>query len=148
MKCLPLLLQFLLCFASRTGAKVFERCELAKMLKNYGLDGYRGYSLANWVCMAFYESGFDTKMVRPQDNGSTSNGIFQINSYLWCEDYKHYTPNICQMHCSDLLTSYIRDDVACAMRIVQGPKGLGAWKMWKKNCEGEDVDIWLKGCEL
>lgn len=28
-------------------AKVYERCDWAKVLKTNGMDGYRGYSLAN-----------------------------------------------------------------------------------------------------
>uniref|UniRef100_A0A670K154 Sperm acrosome associated 3 n=1 Tax=Podarcis muralis TaxID=64176 RepID=A0A670K154_PODMU len=79
------------------------------------------------VCLAFYESHFDTAIVDHEADGSTSNGIFQINSHLWCEDYKHFQPNFCKMHCSDLLTSDIKDDIVCAMRIAQGPRGLGAW---------------------
>ncbi|KAK9407534.1 SPACA3: Sperm acrosome membrane-associated protein 3 [Crotalus adamanteus] len=167
------------------GGKIFGRCELARVLKKSGLEGYRGYSLADWVCLAFYESHFDTALVDHEADGSTSNGIFQINSHIWCEDYKHAKPNICQMHCSDslgaavrvrctelqtrlegllnsvlsrwlrkplqefyssegtgvyssapytiffvitdLLTSNINDDIVCAMRIAQGPRGLGSW---------------------
>lgn len=29
------------------GAKQYERCEWARALKSYGMDGYHGYSLAN-----------------------------------------------------------------------------------------------------
>uniref|UniRef100_A0A670JZI1 Sperm acrosome associated 3 n=1 Tax=Podarcis muralis TaxID=64176 RepID=A0A670JZI1_PODMU len=81
------------------GGKIFRRCELAHLLKVSGLEGYRGYSLADWVCLAFYESHFDTAIVDHEADGSTSNGIFQINSHLWCEDYKHFQPNFCKMHC-------------------------------------------------
>ncbi|XP_028568886.1 sperm acrosome membrane-associated protein 3-like [Podarcis muralis] len=147
-KKLLLLLPLLMCFTSRVGGKIFRRCELAHLLKVSGLEGYRGYSLADWVCLAFYESHFDTAIVDHEADGSTSNGIFQINSHLWCEDYKHFQPNFCKMHCSDLLTSDIKDDIVCAMRIAQGPRGLGAWMGWRENCEGLDLSAWLKGCIL
>jgi len=39
-------LVFLLLVAAAS-AKVFERCEWARVLKSNGMDGYRGHSLAN-----------------------------------------------------------------------------------------------------
>ncbi|KAL8164214.1 UNVERIFIED_CONTAM: hypothetical protein K2H54_047902 [Gekko kuhli] len=95
---LPLAL--LTCLASAVAGKIFGRCELAQKLKAAGLDGYRGYSLPNWICLAFYESHFDTGLVDHEADGSTSNGIFQINSHLWCDDMMHPSPNICDLHCS------------------------------------------------
>lgn len=35
------------CLLASSKAKVFSRCELAKELHNFGLDGYRGYNLAD-----------------------------------------------------------------------------------------------------
>ncbi|XP_072254639.1 lysozyme C, kidney isozyme-like [Pyxicephalus adspersus] len=79
-------LLFLALFAA-SEAKVFTKCELAKVLKSAGLDGYYGYSLANWMCMAYYESRYTTNAM--YDNGwSRDYGIFQINSYWWCNDGK------------------------------------------------------------
>ncbi|XP_044287405.1 sperm acrosome membrane-associated protein 3-like [Varanus komodoensis] len=143
-----LLLPLLVCLLSRAAGKIFGRCELAQVLKKAGLDGYRGYGLGDWICLAFHASHFDTAVVDHEADGSTSNGIFQINSRLWCEDYRHFAPNMCNMHCSDLLTSNINDDIICAMRIVQGYRGLGTWMSWKENCEGFQTSVWLKGCYL
>ncbi|CAI9544250.1 unnamed protein product [Staurois parvus] len=86
--------------------KLYEKCELAKAMKILGLDGYRGYSLPNWVCTAFYESSFHTDNINfnPGDN-STDYGILQINSRWWCNDYK--TPrahNACKIDCSGKLS--------------------------------------------
>nr|XP_025043465.1 sperm acrosome membrane-associated protein 3-like isoform X2 [Pelodiscus sinensis] len=80
--------------------KIFQRCELAQVLHHAGMDGFRGYSLADWLCLAFHESRFDTGTVDHEADGSTDNGIFQINSRLWCEDYKSSARNLCHMHCS------------------------------------------------
>ncbi|VTJ84973.1 Hypothetical predicted protein [Marmota monax] len=62
--------------------KVYERCELARTLKRLGMDGYRGISLANWVCLAKWESSYNTRATNynPGDQ-STDYGIFQINSH-------------------------------------------------------------------
>lgn len=35
------------CLLASSKAKVFSRCELAKELHSFGLDGYRGYNLAD-----------------------------------------------------------------------------------------------------
>nr|KAF6374484.1 lysozyme [Pipistrellus kuhlii] len=83
-------------------AKVYERCELARTLKRLGLDGYRGVSLANWMCLARWESSYNTRATNynPGDR-STDYGIFQINSRYWCNDGK--TPrssNACGISCS------------------------------------------------
>ncbi|KAM7123871.1 lysozyme-like protein 1 [Ciconia maguari] len=45
----PLLLLLLALLTAVTKAKVFSRCELAHLLQEEGLDGYRGYSLANYL---------------------------------------------------------------------------------------------------
>uniref|UniRef100_A0A7M4E9H1 Sperm acrosome membrane-associated protein 3 n=1 Tax=Crocodylus porosus TaxID=8502 RepID=A0A7M4E9H1_CROPO len=80
--------------------KIFQRCELAQALHEAGMNGFHGYSLPDWLCMAFFESGFDTGTVVHEPDGSSNNGIFQINSRLWCNDYKTSSSNLCHMHCS------------------------------------------------
>ncbi|XP_077325279.1 lysozyme C [Lithobates pipiens] len=130
--------------------KQYERCELAKAMKNLGLDGYRGYSLPNWVCTAFYESSFNTNSVNfnPGDN-STDYGILQINSRWWCNDYK--TPrahNACNIDCSALLSNDISLSVQCAKRVVRDPNGMNAWVGWRNHCKGKDLSPWIQGCGL
>nr|KAF6374482.1 hypothetical protein mPipKuh1_011077 [Pipistrellus kuhlii] len=83
-------------------AKVYERCELARTLKRLGLDGYKGVSLANWMCLAKWESDYNTRATNYNPGSkSTDYGIFQINSRYWCNDGK--TPksvNACGISCS------------------------------------------------
>uniref|UniRef100_A0A7M4E9H9 Sperm acrosome membrane-associated protein 3 n=1 Tax=Crocodylus porosus TaxID=8502 RepID=A0A7M4E9H9_CROPO len=128
--------------------KIFQRCELAQALHEAGMNGFHGYSLPDWLCMAFFESGFDTGTVVHEPDGSSNNGIFQINSRLWCNDYKTSSSNLCHMHCSDLLTSNIKDDIVCAMHIVQQPQGMGIWMSWRQRCKGQDLSIWVEGCNV
>uniref|UniRef100_A0A4X2KD57 lysozyme n=1 Tax=Vombatus ursinus TaxID=29139 RepID=A0A4X2KD57_VOMUR len=67
--------------------KVMERCELARILKKYGMDGYNSISLADWVCLAKWASNYNTKAKYRNDvDGGTDYGIFQINSFYWCND--------------------------------------------------------------
>jgi len=63
-------------------AKIYERCELARELKekhNVPED-----QLATWVCIARHESNFDTTAVGTLAQGK-DNGIFQISDLFWCE---------------------------------------------------------------
>ncbi|XP_072257434.1 lysozyme C [Pyxicephalus adspersus] len=150
MKSLMQILGVLLLTIALSKGKTFERCELAKVMKGQGLDGYKGYSLANWVCTAFYESSFNTqsKNFNPGDN-STDYGILQINSRWWCNDYK--TPgahNACNIDCSAFLSDDISESVNCAKRVVRDPKGMNAWVGWRNHCKGTDLSKWIKGCGL
>lgn len=43
-----------MCLTSRVWGKHFERCELAQVLNNAGMDGYRGYSLADCECFFLF----------------------------------------------------------------------------------------------
>ncbi|KFO24752.1 lysozyme C [Fukomys damarensis] len=130
--------------------KDFERCELAKTLKEKGMDGFHGVSLANWVCLAKWESNYKTQATNynPGDK-STDYGIFQINSHYWCDDGK--TPkavNACGVSCKALLQDDISQAVECAKRVVKDPQGIGAWVAWRKHCQNTDVKPYIKGCKL
>ncbi|KAK5917389.1 hypothetical protein CgunFtcFv8_012283 [Champsocephalus gunnari] len=59
-------------------AKVYERCEWARVLKAHGMDGYYGNSLADWVCLSKWESSWTTTSTNHNTDGSTDYGIFQI----------------------------------------------------------------------
>ncbi|MEE6480524.1 hypothetical protein FKM82_012597 [Ascaphus truei] len=130
--------------------KVFERCELAGTMKKMGLDGFKGYSLPNWVCTAYFESTFNTQATNfNRIDNSTDYGIIQINSRWWCNDGK--TPrshNACQIECSAFLSDDITESVKCAKRVVSDPNGMAAWVGWRNNCEGKDLSKWIEGCRL
>ncbi|XP_040265621.1 lysozyme C-like isoform X1 [Bufo bufo] len=140
-------LLFLLAIAS---GKKYDKCELAKVLKNGGLGGYKGYSLENWICTAFHESGFNTAATNyNRPDKSTDYGIFQINSRWWCNDYK--TPrskNACNVDCKVLLGDDISQAIKCAKRVVSDPNGMAAWVAWRKHCKGKNLSKWTQGCKL
>ncbi|EPY72521.1 lysozyme C-like isoform 1 [Camelus ferus] len=97
-----LLVLGLVLLAVAVQGKVWERCELARKLKELGMDGYRGVSVADWMCLARWESNYDTKATNFNPSSrSTDYGIFQINSRYWCNDGK--TPkavNGCGINCN------------------------------------------------
>ncbi|KAJ7317541.1 hypothetical protein JRQ81_003703 [Phrynocephalus forsythii] len=143
---------FLPWFADLIQAKLYSRCELAHVLENNGMDGFENYSLADWICLAFYESGFETETVDRHGDGTKDFGIFHINSGWWCEDEEsgngNVSENLCSVSCADLLGPDITNDIACVKIIVNASQGMGAWDGWTKHCESEDLSVWLKGCRI
>ncbi|KAL7988120.1 hypothetical protein Chor_007039, partial [Crotalus horridus] len=101
MKALVLALLFL--FIAANEAKVYSKCELARILKRNGMDGYYGYALGNWICMAYYQSRYNSRFVGPRtSDGNREYGIFQISSRWWCNNYQGPTANGCNKPCSGL----------------------------------------------
>ncbi|XP_026539918.1 lysozyme C, milk isozyme-like isoform X1 [Notechis scutatus] len=142
-----IVLSVLFLFIAANEAKVFSRCQLVSILRRNGMDGYRGYKLGNWICMAYYESGYNSRAVGSSNsNGSRDYGIFQINSRWWCNNYQGPTANGCNKPCSAFTNDDIIDDITCAKRIVRDPNGMNAWVAWKKNCKGTNLSRWTSGC--
>uniref|UniRef100_A0A671EGB6 Uncharacterized protein n=1 Tax=Rhinolophus ferrumequinum TaxID=59479 RepID=A0A671EGB6_RHIFE len=109
------------CFFAASNAKIFSKCELARKLKAQGMDGFHGYSLASWVCVAQYESNFNTRAFNGKNgNGSSDYGIFQLNN-------KWDAPLAAQpLFLSEFLDDSIDDDILCAKRVVKDPRGISA----------------------
>ncbi|XP_072309438.1 lysozyme C-like [Eucyclogobius newberryi] len=121
---LQLLVLFLL-FAV-VQARVFDRCEWARLLKSSGMDQYQKISLADWVCLTRWESNFDTESVNHNHNNSTDYGIFQINSKWWCKDGGVSKANGCRIQCSALLSDDPAVAINCAKTVAR-QQGSKAW---------------------
>ncbi|XP_055062747.1 lysozyme C [Misgurnus anguillicaudatus] len=128
-------------------AKIFERCELARALKAYGMDVDTGVSLADWVCLTNSESSYNTQAINHNTDGSTDYGIFQINSRYWCYDGRTpgRTSNGCKINCSDLLSDGISLSVNCA-KIIARQQGISAWYGWINKCKDRDLNPYIAGC--
>lgn len=94
--------------------KIYERCELARELHyvhDIPLD-----QVATWVCIAKYESNYNTSAVGHQNyDGSLDHGLFQISDIYWCSP-----PGkgwVCGLSCAKLENSDISDDVICMKKI-------------------------------
>ncbi|XP_037678533.1 sperm acrosome-associated protein 5-like [Choloepus didactylus] len=129
-------------------AKIYEHCELAEKLEKAGLNDFKSYTIGDWLCMAHYESGFDTSFIDHNPDGSSEYGIFQLNSAWWCDNGVTPTQNLCYMDCRDLLNRHLLDDIMCAKRVVNSQEGMAAWDSWKRHCSGHDLSQWLKGCKM
>ncbi|XP_055293819.1 sperm acrosome-associated protein 5 [Moschus berezovskii] len=134
--------------AANAEAKIYERCDLAKKLEAAGLNGFKGYTVGDWLCMAHYESGFDTSFVNHNPDGSSEYGIFQLNSAWWCYNGVTPTENLCHMDCHELLNRHILDDIMCAKKVVSSKNGMNAWDSWNQHCYGHDLSEWLRGCHM
>ncbi|XP_026153153.1 lysozyme C [Mastacembelus armatus] len=140
MNCLVFLL-----LVTLASAKVYQRCEWARVLKSHGMDGYRGISLANWVCLTRWESEYNTAAINHNTDGSTDYGIFQINSRWWCNNGQGRTANGCNINCNTLLTD-VTASINCAKRVVRDPNGIGAWVAWRNHCRNRDLSSYVSGC--
>uniref|UniRef100_A0A663DN83 lysozyme n=1 Tax=Aquila chrysaetos chrysaetos TaxID=223781 RepID=A0A663DN83_AQUCH len=115
----PLLLLLAL-LTTITKAKAFSRRELAHVLQEEGLDGYGGYSLASWLCVAFNESTFNSAAQSIEADGGADYSIFR--SAASCVSSRG-----CASLPADLLLSNITGDIICAKRIVRNLQGMNAW---------------------
>ncbi|KAM5292618.1 lysozyme-like protein 4 [Ctenodactylus gundi] len=142
----PAVLALLGCLVLPSGAYVLGRCAVARKLQEGGLDYFEGYSLANWVCLAYFESKFNPSAVYENSrDGSTGYGLFQIRANEGCDQGK----NLCRVSCSALLNPNLKDTIECVKIIVKGKDGMGAWPSWSRNCQLSDtLARWLDGCEL
>uniref|UniRef100_A0A5F8A0H8 Lysozyme like 4 n=1 Tax=Macaca mulatta TaxID=9544 RepID=A0A5F8A0H8_MACMU len=81
-----------------SGAYILGRCTVAKKLHDGGLDYFEGYSLENWVCLAYFESKFNPMAIYENtQDGYIGFGLFQIRGSDWCGDHGR---NRCHMSCS------------------------------------------------
>uniref|UniRef100_A0A670K5D9 Uncharacterized protein n=1 Tax=Podarcis muralis TaxID=64176 RepID=A0A670K5D9_PODMU len=93
-----LILSILSLLAVANEARLFERCELAGVLRRYGLDGFGGYTLNDYLCAADQSSKLDTFYYENID-GVPRYGIFQLSGLEWCDNGRHSSQNKCHTLC-------------------------------------------------
>ncbi|KAF6201276.1 hypothetical protein GE061_005723 [Apolygus lucorum] len=140
---LPLMV-LLVCKIQVGDCKLYSQCELARELfYDHSLPGEQ---LSTWLCIAKYESTFNSSALGP--NGEDF-GLFQISRRYWCDPRNTTTkfpsqsriPNVCKTPCSDFLNDDISDDVACIKMIYQEHQrlqgdGFKAWTVYPR-CQRE-----------
>lgn len=141
-----LFVAILLCITSLTNAKILDRCELAKLLKNADITGDNLYK---WVCIG-QQVGLDTSRNHSSPTGAGSYGIFQISDEYWCD--KHKPGKMCGISCKNLTDDDIRDDIMCALKIYNEHKertgnGFSAWLPWMPECKDANIN-YLRECSL
>lgn len=100
--------------AEKKAHKIYERCELAREL--YYAHNLPFEEISTWVCIAKYESNYNTSAVGHLNaDGSLDHGLFQISDIYWCSPPgKGWA---CGLSCAKLENSDISDDVQCMRRI-------------------------------
>ncbi|XP_069161129.1 lysozyme C-like [Procambarus clarkii] len=133
-----------------TSGKVFEKCELATVLeKTHNMT--RG-EVKKWVCIAQYESTFNTTAVNHGNwDGSKDYGLFQLSNKFWCDDARK-GKNVCRIPCTDLLDDDLTDDLACIKKIIRDTeqwKGKGtaftAWLVYGMQRRERKKEGWREG---
>ncbi|KAJ6640865.1 Lysozyme S [Pseudolycoriella hygida] len=131
----------------RTKAKVYERCELAREMRD--IHDIPMNEIPIWVCIAYHESKYDTSAVgRLNADGSADHGIFQISDIYWCS--LSGRGKGCSVSCSDLENANITDDVQCIKKIFNehthlSGDGFTAWSVYLPYCKGMSSDF-VEGC--
>ncbi|XP_055985551.1 lysozyme-like protein 4 [Sorex fumeus] len=143
---IPLALSVISYLVVPSGTAVLGRCIIAKKLLRGGLDYFEGYSLQNWVCLAYFESKFNPTAIYDNVHGDFMGfGLFQMRNNDWCDHGR----NLCHVSCYALLNPNLKKTIECAKKIVKGKDGMGAWRSWTMNCQNSDtLDRWLDGCHL
>ncbi|XP_010640406.1 lysozyme-like protein 6 [Fukomys damarensis] len=143
-----LLISLASCLLIVNQASSIRRCDLARVLHEEHLDGFEGYSLSDWLCLAFVESNFSISKVNETADGSFDYGIFQINSHYWCNDYQSHSENFCHVDCEDILNPNLLSAISCAKMIVSGSGGMKNWIEWRLHCAGQPLSYWKTRCRL
>ncbi|KAM8812010.1 lysozyme-like protein 6 [Rhynchonycteris naso] len=143
-----LFISLLSCFVAINQASLISRCDLAKVLYQEDLDKFEGYSLSDWLCLAFVESNFNISKVNENIDGSFDYGLFQINSHYWCNDHQSHSENICHVECQELLNPNLLSTIHCAKKIVTRVGGMKNWASWNTHCSGRPLSYWMTGCLL
>ncbi|KAM5310464.1 lysozyme-like protein 6 [Glossophaga mutica] len=143
-----LLISLISCLVAINQAGLINRCDLAKVLHEEELDAFEGYSLSDWLCLAFVESNFNISKVNENTDGSFDYGIFQINSRYWCNDHQSHSENICHVDCQELLSPNLLSTINCAKKIASGAGGMRNWAAWRMHCADRPLSYWMTGCHL
>ncbi|XP_065505452.1 lysozyme C-like [Caloenas nicobarica] len=129
-----------------TQGKRIHRCDLVKILRRHGFEGFVGKTVADWVCLVKHESDYSTAACNNK-GPSRDYGIFQINSRYWCDDRKtRGSKNACRINCSKFQDDNIEDDIRCAKQIATRARGLRPWVAWRKYCNGKPLSSYVNGC--
>lgn len=120
--------------------KIYERCELAREL--YYVHDVPIEQVSTWVCIARYESNYNTSAVgHASGPDSADHGIFQISDLYWCSPPGKGQG--CGLTCAKLENANITDDIQCAKRIYDehqrlSGNGFNAWAVYQPYCKGRD----------
>ncbi|XP_012267191.2 lysozyme C, milk isozyme-like [Athalia rosae] len=130
-----------------TSTKIYDRCDLARELWKR-LDGNRD-QVPTWVCIAFYESNFNTSAIgRLNGNWSWDHGLFQLSDRYWCG--RNGVAGVCKVPCLSFRDDDLEDDLRCIEIIFKehqklSGNGFSAWAT-HRMCRGQNAQKFIEGC--
>ncbi|XP_035914437.1 uncharacterized protein LOC118513127 [Anopheles stephensi] len=132
--------------ARASPGKVFDRCELAQEL--HLRQGLSLEQTASWVCIAKYQSNFNTSAIGTGPDGVQYHGMFQLSDEYWCSPPGRGW--VCGLTCEQLRDGDITDDLACMRHIYEEHQrisgdGYNAWAVYQPYCRGKSATL-LDGC--
>lgn len=137
-------LTFMFISVQVTYSKIFDRCELAQTLLQKHYLTHEQVNL--WVCIAQYQSGFNSGAVNYDSEGIGYHGLYQISDQYWCSSSYDGSGKECNMQCSHLQDDDLTDDFACISKIFVeherlSGSGYNAWTAFKNYCSDNSVSV-------
>ncbi|XP_055380714.1 uncharacterized protein LOC129611545 [Condylostylus longicornis] len=123
--------------------KIFTPCELANDLRTkYDIQEDH---ISVWVCIAKYESNFNTSAI-----SYSYHGMFQISDEFWCSPPGNGL--ICGVSCYDLEDEDLSDDVKCLKIIYDRHQkltgdGFNAWSVYPVYCSNGRSKKYIENCD-
>ncbi|XP_067118795.1 lysozyme 1B-like isoform X3 [Centruroides vittatus] len=142
---LALQLTILSFFVCTGWGRVYERCELGREL--YERFKFPKQDLSRWLCIAYWESNYDTSAIYQSYDNAVGHGLFQVSDKYWCQPSNgRYSTNGCNMTCDALEDDDISDDIQCALSIYRR-FGFNGWMSNKAKCEA-DTNDYFSDCDI
>lgn len=110
-------------------AKFEHECQLIKYLQYAGFPAETHNTM---ICIAKYESGLNCGSKNRNMDGSTSYGLFQINSNDKCNDDISLRGHQCKQECYELYKCQLNTDIAYEM---WKEDGFNAWYGYNRHRE-------------
>ncbi|XP_050096160.1 uncharacterized protein LOC126578029 [Anopheles aquasalis] len=128
------------------GGRVFERCELAQEL--HLRQGLPLEEAATWLCIAKYQSNYNSSAIGYGSDGVQYHGMFQLSDEYWCSPPGRGW--VCGVTCEQLRDGDLTDDLACMRHIFEEHQrisgdGYNAWAVYQPYCKGRAGTL-LEGC--
>lgn len=126
-----------------TVARVFNRCDLARTL--YFTNNLSYEQVGVWVCIAKYQSNFNTKALNYDSEGTGYHGMYQISDRYWCSTSGR-PGNVCNIECERLRNDDLSDDFACIAEIFEehqrlSGNGYNAWTTFGQYCANDYLSL-------
>lgn len=124
--------------------KKYDQCELAQELQSK--HELAKEEIASLVCIASYESAFNTGKLKSTKTDGAFYGMFQIHDGKWCrrDDSTEYD-NECNLDCGKLLDGDLTDDIECVKKI-NDDETFRAWRTYDLFCSGGRAVKFIENC--